>query len=161
MNNKKKINEKNNMQSLYNDLFYEINDNCLLKLSDELRNKLIGELSIKLSNEKSNEVWDEELNKKLEEKFCEASMITEKSKIGDEDDESEVEEIFNTPVIEKYSSKKFSLEEKDRIFYLVKEGLNKCQELDEDFYLQIKDFKYLYYVYNCGYRSLDCKYKIR
>ena len=56
---------------------------------------------------------------------------------------------------DKYSRVKFSLEEIIRIFRLIEEGLNRCQEIDEDLYYKIKDFKYIYHVYNCCYKSLD------
>ena len=80
-------------------------------------------------------------------------MITKESKIVDDD--TKVEEIFNTPVLEKYSRKKFSLEETERIFDLIDEGVNKCFELNGDLYWDIKDFKKIYHVYNYGYKSLD------
>ena len=92
-----------------------------------------------------NEVW----NEKLEEKFQEALMNTKKSKVGN--DESEVEEVFNTPVCDKYSRVNFSLEETDRIFRLVEDGLDRCKEIKEDLYFEIKYFKKLYYVYNFNY----------
>ena len=95
-----------------------------------------------------NEVW----NEKLEEKYCEAKKYVIKSKI---EDESEVEEVFKTPVNDKYSRMEFSLEETDRIFDLIEKGLNKCQEIYEDLYYEIKNFKYIYYVYNYCYISLD------
>ena len=112
--------------------------------------KVVGENTpiIKLLNEECNKVW----NEKLEEKFWEASMIVEKSEVGDE---SKIEEVFNTPVCEKYSKMNFSLEETDRIFILIKDGLDKCHDIDEDLYYEIKDFKYIYHVYNCCYESLD------
>ena len=94
---------------------------------------------------KSNELW----NEKLEEKFCEAVEYTKKSKV--ENNESEVEEVFNKLVIEKYSREKFSLEELDKIFYLVKDGLDRCKELNKDLYFEIKYFKNLYYVYIINY----------
>ena len=96
-----------------------------------------------------DEVW----NEKLEEKFREASMITEKSEIVD--DESKIEEVFNTPVNDKYSRMEFSLEETKRIFDLIEEGVNKCIEIDDYVYYEIKDFKKIYDVYNYGYKSLD------
>ena len=92
-----------------------------------------------------NKVWNEE----IQEKFKEVSMIVEKSKKGDE--ESEVEEIFKTPVDEKYSKMEFSLEETERIFNLVKHGLDRCNEINENLYYQIKYFKHLYYVYTINY----------
>ena len=95
-----------------------------------------------------NEVW----NEKLEEKFWESSMIVEKSKV---EDESKIEEVFKTSVCEKYSRVKFLLEEKYRIFDLVKEGLDKCQEINEDLYYEIKNFNYIYHVYNYCYKSLN------
>ena len=103
-----------------------------------------------------DEVW----NKKLEEKFEEALRITKESKIGD-DDESKVEEVFKTPVFEKYSREKFSLKETERIIDLIKEGINKCNELDEDLYYEIKDFKKIYDVYNYCYKSLNSNYTIK
>ena len=103
----------------------------------------------KLNLENINEVW----NEKLQEKFWEALMITKESKIVNDD--SKVEEIFNTAVMEKYSTKKFSLKETERIFDLIDEGINKCLELNGDLYCDIKDFKKIYHVYNIGYKSLD------
>ena len=85
-------------------------------------------------------------------KYWEAEKYVIKSKIGDE---SKIEEVFNTPVCEKYSRMEFSLEETDRIFILIKDGLNRCQEIYEDLYYEIKDFNYIYHVYNCCYKSLD------
>ena len=49
----------------------------------------------------------------------------------------------------------FSLEETDRIFSLVEDGLNLCDEINEDLYYEIKDYKKLYYVYFISYKSLD------
>ena len=98
-------------------------------------------------------VW----NEKLEEKFWEVVNYVKKSKEGDE---SEVEEIFNKQVLEKYSRVEFSLKETARIFDLVEDGLYKCNELDEDFYYEIKDFKKIYDVYNYCYKSLDRNYII-
>ena len=95
--------------------------------------------------QKSNEVW----NEKLEEKFCEAVKYTKKSKVGKY--ETEVEEVFNKLVFEKYSRLEFSLEELDRIFYLVKDGLDRCKEINEDLYFEIIYFEKLYYVYNINY----------
>ena len=95
-----------------------------------------------------NKVW----NEKLEEKFWEAVNYVKKSKVGDK---SEVEEVFKTPVCDKYSRKKFSLEETDRIFLLINDGLNKCIEIDDYVYFKIKDFKNIYYVYNYCNKSLD------
>ena len=79
-------------------------------------------------------------------------MNTKKSEVGDE---SKVEEVFNTPVFDKYSRVEFSLEETYRIFDLVEYGLNRCQEIDEDLYFEIKDFENIYHVYDCCYKSLD------
>ena len=125
-----------------------------------------------------NEVW----NEKIEEKYCEAKKYCEaeknfrkfkieeifktpmyekyfiKSKIEDEsknEDESKIEEVFNTPVCEKYSRMEFSLEETIRIFELIKDGLYNCQEIYEDLYYEIKNFNYIYEVYNFRYNSLD------
>ena len=102
----------------------------------------------KLNLENINEVW----NEKLEKKFWEAVNYTKKSKVGDE---SKVEEVFNTPVCDKYSRVEFSLEETDRIFRLVKDGLDKCLEIYEDLYFEIKDFEKIYCVYDYCYKSLD------
>ena len=55
---------------------------------------------------------------------------------------------------DKYSRVEFSLEETDRIFRLVEDGLDKCIELDDDLRYEIKDFKNIYYVYNISYKSL-------
>ena len=79
-------------------------------------------------------------------------MIVEKSEV---EDESKIEEIFNTPLNDKYSRMEFSLEETDRIFILIKNGLDKCQEIEENLYDEIKDFKYIYYAYNCCYKDLN------
>ena len=95
-----------------------------------------------------NKVW----NEKLEEKFWEAVNYVKKSKVGDK---SKVEEVFNTPVCDKYSRKEFSLEEIYKIFNLVKCGVDKCFEINEDLYFDIKNFKYIYDVYNFRYKSLD------
>ena len=101
-----------------------------------LENLNLENLNLKNLNIKNkNEVW----NEKLDEKFCEAVKYTKKSKVGN--DESEVEEVFNTPVCDIYSREKFSLEETDRIFILVEDGLDRCQEINEDLYYEIKDFK--------------------
>ena len=94
---------------------------------------------------------DEEWNEKLEEKFDKVSIIIKNSEIGDE---SKIEEVFYTTVNDKYSRVEFSLEETYRIFDLIKNGLDKCQELDEDLYYEIKDFNYLYHVYKYCYKSL-------
>ena len=98
--------------------------------------------------ENINEVW----NEKIEEKYWEAVKYVKKSKAGDE---SKVEEVFNTPVCNKYSRKEFSLEETARIFSLIEDGLNRCHELNEDLFRDIKDFEYIYEVYNFRYNSLD------
>ena len=103
---------------------------------------------IEIINEEWNEVWNEELQKK----FSKALMITKKSELGNE---SKVEKIFNTPVFEKYSRVKFSLEEIYRIFYLIEDGLFKCQELNNDLFYKIKEFKYIYDVYDYYYQNLD------
>ena len=50
---------------------------------------------------------------------------------------------------------KFSLEETDRIFRLIEEGLYRCFELDEDLYSEIKDFENIYHVYDYCYKRLD------
>ena len=115
-----------------------------VKKSNEVLNKISNEVLNKISNE----VWDEV----LDEKFWEALNYVKKSKEGDE---SEVEEVFNTPVCDKYSRVKFSLKEIYKIFDLVEEGVNKCFELNEDLYGDIKDFVYIYEVYNFRYKSLD------
>ena len=91
------------------------------------------------------EVW----NEKLEKKFHEALMITKESKIVN--DNSKVEEIFKTPLNDKYSREKFSLENTIRIFDLIKEGLDKCIELNDDLRYEIKDFNCIYQVYNFIY----------
>ena len=101
-----------------------------------------------------NEVW----NEKIEEKYFEVKKYIIKSKIGN--DESEVEEIFKTPVDDKYSRMKFSLEKIERIFDLLKNGLDKCFEIDEDLIFEINNFKYIYYVYNYCYESLDSDYRV-
>ena len=101
----------------------------------------------KLNLKNINEVW----NEKLQEKFREAFKYVKKSKVGDE---TKVEEVFNTPVCDKYSREEFSLEETDRIFSLAKDGLNRCQELNEDLFDDIKDFEKIYHVYDCCYKSL-------
>ena len=118
-----------------------------------------------------NEVW----NEKLQKKFLEASNIVKKlkeenelrieeifnnsgkykkSKVEDEN-ELKIEEIFNTSVNDKYSKMEFSLEETNRIFILIKDGLYNCFEIKEDLYYEIKDFNYIYEVYNFRYNSLD------
>ena len=106
-------------------------------------------------NENINEVWNENINEvwneKLEEKFWEALMITKKSELGDD---SKVEKVFNTPMYDKYSIVEFSLEETYRIFDLIEYGLNKCQELNEDLFYEIKDFVKIYHVYNYCYKIL-------
>ena len=56
---------------------------------------------------------------------------------------------------EKYSKMEFSLEETDEIFNMLKDGLDKCNEINEDLYYEIKDFNYIYHVYNFCYKSLD------
>ena len=94
-----------------------------------------------------NEVW----NEKLQEKFCEALIYIKKSKVGDE---SKVEEIFNTIVFEKYSRMEFSLEETYRIFDLIKDGLDKCIEIDDYLPYKIKDFEKIYCVYKFCYKRL-------
>ena len=96
-----------------------------------------------------NEVW----NEKIEEKYFEAKKYVIESKMGDE--ESEVKEVFNTPVNDKYSRMEFSLEETYEIFNMLKDELNRCHEIYEDLYYEIKDFKYIYHVYNYCYKSLD------
>ena len=103
--------------------------------------KVVGKQRKSKNHYLVNELW----NEKLEEKFQEALMITKKSKVGN--DESEVEEVFNTPVCDKYSRLEFSLEELDRIFYLIKDGLDRCKEINEDLYFEIEYFIKLYYVY--------------
>ena len=90
-----------------------------------------------LNIENINEVW----NEKLQEKFREAFKYVKKSKVGDE---SKVEEVFKTPVCDKYSRVEFSLEETYRIFRLIEEGLYRCKELDEDLYFEINDFEKIY-----------------
>ena len=99
-----------------------------------------------------NEVYYKEWNERLEKKFKEALMITKKSKVGN--DESEVEEVFKTPVCDKYSRMKFSLEEIYKIIDLVEEGINKCLEINDYVYFKIKDFKNIYYVYNINYNYI-------
>ena len=94
-----------------------------------------------------NEIW----NEKIQEKFNKALMFTKKSKV----DDTKIEEIFYTPVCDKYTRMEFSLKETDRIFSLIEDGLNKFQELNEDLYYDIKDFKYIYEVYDYRYKSLD------
>ena len=121
---------------------------CQKVFGEQQKSKLCN----KLFNEECNEVWNEEFEKKFEE----ALMITEKSEIGDY--KSKIEEVFNTPVLEKYSKKNFSLEETERIFDLIKKGLDKCFQLNEDLHFKIKNFKYIYYVYNYCYISLDSNY---
>ena len=116
-----------------------------------------------------DEVW----NEKLQEKFLEASNIVKKLKEENElrieeilknpgkykkskvEDELRIEEIFNTSVNDKYSRMEFSLEETDRIFILIKDGLYNCFEINEDLYYEIKNFNYIYEVYNFRYNSLD------
>ena len=88
---------------------------------------------------------------KIRKKFWEAVNYTKKSKVGDE---TKVEEVFNTPVCDKYSRVEFSLEETDRIFRLIKDGLDRCFEINEDLFYEIKDFKKLNYVYIISYKSL-------
>ena len=95
---------------------------------------------IELFDVNINEVW----NEKLEEKFYKALMITKKSKIGNY---YKIEEVFNTPVFEKYSKVEFSLKEIYRIIDLIDEGVNKCCDLNEDLYCDIKTFKKKYHVY--------------
>ena len=95
----------------------------------------------------------EELNEKFEEKFLKVIDYVKKSKEGDE--ESEIEEVFKIPVWEKYSTKEFSLEEIDRIFKLINDGLDRCKELSGDLYYQIKYFKNMYHVYDHCYKSLE------
>ena len=90
-------------------------------------------------------------------------MNDKKSKVGDDndddddddDDETKIEEVFNTPVNDKYSRMEFSLEETERIFILINDGLDNCHEINEDLYYEIKDFNYIYQVYNFRYKSLD------
>ena len=79
-------------------------------------------------------------------------MITKKPEIVDE---SKVEEVFNTALFEKYSIVEFSLEETYRIFDLIKDGLDKCQEIDYDLFTDINHFKYIYNVYDFQYKTLD------
>ena len=95
-----------------------------------------------------NVVW----NVKLQEKFWEALINTKESIVGDE---SKVEEVFNTIVFEEYSRVEFSLEETYRIFDLIEEGLNKCDEINSDLYYKIKELKYLFNVYDYCYQNLD------
>ena len=114
---------------------------------------------------------------KLDEKYWEAYNIIKKTKIENEkiknifftsfynnqkksliEDNTKIEKVFETPVIEEYSRKKFSLEETYRIFDFIKDGLYNCNEYNEDLYYQIKDFKNIYYVYNGGYNSLVSNY---
>ena len=99
------------------------------------------------------EKCNEQLNEKFKEKYLEVIDYVKKSKAGDE--ETKLEEVFKTPVIEKYSTEKFSLEEINRIFKLVKDGLDKCKEIDEDLYYEIKNFNNIYHVYNHCYKSLE------
>ena len=94
-----------------------------------------------------NKVW----NEKLEEKFREAENYVKKSEVGDE---SKVEKVFNTVVLEKYSRVEFSLEEIYRIFNLVENGLDKCIELNDDLRYKIKDFEKIYFVYDYFYKRL-------
>lgn len=95
-----------------------------------------------------NEVW----NEKLEEKFLEAFKYNKKSKVGDQ---SKVEEVFKSPVCDKYSKVEFSLKETARILSLVESGLKNCKELDGDLIFDIKDFENIYNVYDYCYKSLD------
>ena len=124
---------------------------CQMVFSEQLKSKggYIKFEKMYEEYEERNEKW----NEKFEEKFLEVINYVKKSKAGDK--ESKVEEVFNTPVWEKYSTEKFSLEEIDRIFKLVKDGLDRCCEIDEDLYYEIKDFKIIYQVYNSCYKSLD------
>ena len=131
---------------------------CQMVFSEQLKSKEYNSIVLKnivkykndnyIVNPELNEVW----NEKIEEKYCEAEKYVIKSKIGDK---SKIEEVFNTPVCEKYSRMEFSLEETIRIFELIKDGLYNCQEIYEDLYYEIKDFEKIYYVYKYCYKSLD------
>ena len=92
-----------------------------------------------------NEVW----NEKLDNKFWEAFKIIKKSKVVNDD--SKVEEIFKTPVMEKYSRMKFSLEEINKILNFLKDGIDRCHDINEDLYYEIKYFYHLNYVYDINY----------
>ena len=122
-------------QKVYGEKLEEKGYSILKNISEEL-------------NENKNEVW----NEKLQEKFYEALMITEKSKIGDY---SKIEEVFKTPVFEKYSKVEFSLKETYEIIDLINKGVDKCFELNEDLFFDINDFKILYKIYNFSYKILD------
>ena len=130
------LKSKENNSFVINNIMKYQNNNYFVELKETKENIL-------------NELW----NEKIAEKYCEAKKYVIKSKVGN--DESEVEEVFNTPVCEKYSRMEFSLEETDRIFDLIKDGLNKCFELNEDLYYEIKNFEKIYYVYKYCYKSLD------
>ena len=126
---------------------------CQKVAGEQLKTKENPSFVLGNVNEACNELWNEICNKKLEKKFWEAYKYVKESKAGNE--ETKVEEVFNTPVCDKYSKVEFSLEETDRIFSLLEDGLKRCEEINEDLYYEIKDFVKIYHVYNFCYKSLD------
>ena len=127
---------------------------CQMVFSEQLNPKKFHveyEKIYDINEKKLNKICD----KKFEEKFLEVNDYVKKSKKGDK--ESKLEEVFNTPVFEKYSTEKFSLEEINRIFKLVENGLDKCDQIIEDLYCDIKHFINIYYVYDHCYKDLDRK----
>ena len=142
-------------ENLYIDFFEVSNEVCnekIQKIMKEIWNIEEEKKDEKIINEKLQEIINEVWNEELQEKFWEALMIAKKTEV---EEETKVEEIFNTPVNEKYSRIKFSLEELYRIFDLIEDGIDKCIEIDDDIIFKIRDFKKIYYVYDCCYKSLD------
>ena len=115
-----------------------VNDEYLLEYNEVKRLRTLYFLACQKVVGKK--VW----NENLEQKFWEAENYTKKSKVGDE---TKVEEVFNTPVTDKYTKEEFSLEETIRIFSLVEDGIKRCQELDEDLYFEINNFEYIYIMF--------------